>query len=57
MLLLKEKAGDWKKGEEIEVTFDSLWLSFSLDEGKDYTLQLEKMLDGTYAIIGGTHGF
>ena len=57
VLLLKEKAGDWKKGEEIEVTFDSLWLSFSLDEGKDYTLQLEKMLDGTYAIIGGTHGF
>lgn len=57
VLLLKEKAGDWKKGEKIQVTFDSTWLSFSLDEGGNYTLQLEKMLDGTYAIIGGTHGF
>ena len=57
VLLLKEKAGDWEKGEKIQVTFDSTWLSFSLDEGENYTLQLEKMPDGTYAIIGGTHGF
>lgn len=57
VLILKEKAGEWKKGEEIRVTFDSSWLSFSVDEGKNYTLQLEKMLDGTYTIIGGTHGF
>lgn len=57
VLLLKQKAGDWEKGEKIQVTFDSTWLSFSLDEGENYTLQLEKMPDGTYAIIGGEHGF
>ena len=53
ILVATKNIAQWKKGDELTATFDTNWLSFSLEEGKEYQLQLEQMPDGTYMITGG----
>lgn len=55
-LILTNEIARWKKGEILTATFDKEQFLFLLEVGKEYTLQLCQMSDGTYTITGGTNG-